>query len=126
MVKVPEEVRKTFEKQRVISIATADKNGRPNVVVVGMWFWADEETIVISDNYLNKTKMNLESNPQMALNGWAEGKSFQVKGRVEYQTSGPLYDRVRSMATSGQRQFPGKAAVVVHVEEVYRGAEKLA
>jgi len=126
MVKLSEEIRKTFEKQRVISLATADKGGRPNVVLVGMWFWADEETLVVADNFLHKTKANLLENPQIALNGWAAGKSYQLKGRVEFQTSGPLYERVHTMATSGQRPLPGKSAVVVHVEEAYKGAEKVA
>ncbi|MBM3291060.1 hypothetical protein FJY84_00080 [Candidatus Bathyarchaeota archaeon] len=80
MVKVPEEVRKTFEKQRVIPFATAAKNGIPNVALVGMWWWEDEETMVISDNYLNKTKNNFIENPVAALNGWADGKSYQIKG----------------------------------------------
>ncbi len=122
MVKVPEEIKKIFEKQRVIPIATADKKARPNVVLVGMWFWADDETLVISDNYLNKTKKNLEENPQIAINGWAEGKSYQIKGKVHFETSGPLAEKVKEIANRGERKFPGKAAVVVKIEEVFQGS----
>ncbi|MBN1682631.1 pyridoxamine 5'-phosphate oxidase family protein [Candidatus Bathyarchaeota archaeon] len=120
MVKVPEEIRKTFEKQRVIPFATASKNGIPNVALVGMWWWEDEETLVVVDNYLNKTKTNFMENPVAAFNGWADGKSYLVKGNVEYQTSGTLYEKVRIRATSGQRQFPGKAAVVIKITEVFQ------
>ena len=122
MVKVPEEIRNVFEKQRVIPIATADMKARPNVILVGMWFWADDETIVISDNYLNKTKKNIEENPQIALNGWADGKSYQIKGRAHFEASGPLAERVREIANRGERKYPGKAALVIKVEEVYRGS----
>lgn len=120
MVKVPEEVRKVFEKQRVIPFATATSTGIPNIALVGMWWWEDDETMVISDNYLNKTKNNFIENPVAALNGWVDGKSYQIKGVVEYQNSGPLYEKVRVRATSGQRQFPGKAAVVIKVTEVFQ------
>lgn len=74
--KVSEEVRKVFEKQRVIPFSTASKNGIPNVALVGMWWWEDDETLLVSDNYLNKTKNNFMENPIAALNGWADGKSY--------------------------------------------------
>ena len=103
-------------------MATADKKARPNVILVGVWYWADEETLVVSDNYLNKTKENLEEKPIVAFNGWADGKSYQIKCRVHWETSGPRYERIRKLATSGTRHFPGKAAVVCSVEEVYQGS----
>jgi hypothetical protein len=121
MVKVPPEVKAIFEKQRVIPMATADKSARPNVILVGMWYWADDETLIVSENYLNKTKANLLENPVVAFNGWADGKSYQIKCRVHWETSGPRYEQIRKMATSGTRQFPGKSAVVCAVEEVYQG-----
>ena len=122
MTKVSPEIMAVFEKQRVIPMATADKRGRPNVILVGMWYRADDETLVVSDNYLNKTKTNLEENPVVAFNGWADGKSYQIKCRVHWETSGPRYEQIRNMATSGTRQFPGKAAVVCAVEEVFQGS----
>jgi len=122
MVKVPAEIKAVFEKQRVIPMATADKHARPNVILVGMWYWADDETLVVSDNYLNKTKANLMENPIVAFNGWADGKSYQIKCRVHWETEGPRYEQIHKMATTGTRQFPGKAAVVCAVEEVYQGS----
>lgn len=119
MVKVTPEIKAVFEKQRVIPMATADKHALPNVILVGMWFWADDETLVVSDNYLNKTKSNLQENPVVAFNGYADGKSYQIKCRVHWESSGPL-NQIRSMATSGTRKFPGKAAVVCTVEDVFQ------
>jgi hypothetical protein len=49
-------------------------------------------------------------NPIVALNGWVDEKSFQVKGIVEYHTSGTLYEKGGDRAISGQRKFPGKVA----------------
>ena len=44
------------------------------------------------------------------------------KCRVHWETTGPRYEQIRKMATRGTRQFPGKAAVVCYVEEVYQGS----
>ena len=121
MVKVPDDIRAIFTKQRVIPMATADLSGYPNVVYVGMWYWSDEETLCISDNYMNKTMKNLMENPLVAFNGWADGKSYQIKCRVCIENSGPRFDEIRRLATTGQRQYPGKAAVFCKVEEVFQG-----
>jgi predicted pyridoxine 5'-phosphate oxidase superfamily flavin-nucleotide-binding protein len=81
MVSVPEEVKSVFDKQRVISMATADKVGVPNVILVRMWWWDDDETVCVVDNYLNKTRRNLLENPRVSFVAWDREarKSFQIK-----------------------------------------------
>ncbi|MCX6654843.1 MAG: hypothetical protein NTY03_06945 [Candidatus Bathyarchaeota archaeon] len=46
---------------------------------------------------------------------------YQIKCKVHWETSGPRYEQIRKMATSVTRQFPGKAAVVCVVEEIFQG-----
>jgi len=122
MVKVPDDVKRTFEKMRVIPIATADTTGKPNVVLVGMWWWEDEETLVVVNNYLKKTLANLEANPQVALVGRdsEERRCFQIKCSAEIQDEGPLYEKGHEMATGRERPLPGKAVVVLKVNEIYQ------
>ena len=69
MVKVPEDVRKTFEKNRIISMATADLTGKPNVILVGMWWWEDEETLVVVNNFLKKDAGQRGGEPSGRLRG---------------------------------------------------------
>lgn len=122
MVDVPEDMKVFLEKQRVISMATADPSGKQNVILVGMWWGEDDETLVVVDNFLNKTMRNLEANPRVAFVGWDRDArmSFQFKGRVEVQSEGPLYEKGYEKATNRERPLPGRAVVVVKVEEVYQ------
>lgn len=122
LVKVPEDVRKTFEKSRVIPMATADLTGKPNVILVGMWWWEDEETLVVVNNYLNKTLKNLKANPRVAFVGrdGENRKCFQIKCSADIQDEGPLYEKGREMATGRERAMPGKAVVVLKVDEIYQ------
>ena len=124
MVKVPEDVRSVFEKQRVISMATAGASGDPNVILVGMWWWEDEETLVVVDNYLNKTRRNLEGNPRVAFVGWDREarRSFQIKGSAEIRDDGALYEKGRRKARERERPLPGKAVVVCRIDEVYKAS----
>ena len=122
MVVVPEDVKKTFEKHRIIPMATADPSGKPNVILVGMWWWEDEETLVVVNNYLNKTLKNLETNPHVAFVGRDREKlkCYQIKCSAEIRDEGPLYEKGHEMATGRERPLPGKAVVVLKVEEVYQ------
>lgn len=124
MVKVPEEVRAVFEKQRIIPMATADASGKPNVVLVGMWWWADDENMVLVDNFLKKTRMNIEANPNVALVGWDREarKSYQIKCSAEIRTEGSLFEKGRKRAKEFERPLPGKAVVILKVEEVYQAS----
>ena len=124
MVRVPDEVRAVFEKQRVIPMATADPSGKPNVVLVGMWWWEDDETLVVVNNYLNKTLRNVEANPRVSFVAWDREarKSFQIKCGAEIRAEGPLYEKGRKRAHERERPLPGRSVVVLRVEEVYQAA----
>ncbi|MGZ7119177.1 MAG: pyridoxamine 5'-phosphate oxidase family protein, partial [Methanobacterium sp.] len=58
-----QEMMDAVEKDNVIFFATATEDGVPNVVPIGFARPLDEKTIMIVDNYMNKTRKNLEENP---------------------------------------------------------------
>ncbi len=119
MVKMPPEIRDVVAKQKPLPIATADKSGKPNVVFVTMWKLLDDETLMIVDNFFNKTRKNLEANPNMAIVAY-DGevkKSYQIKGTVDIETKGDRFTGAKEMADS--KKLPGKAAVIFHVKEIY-------
>ena len=121
MVKMPAEVQETINKQSPVPIATADADGNPNVVFVGFLRVVDDETIHIADNFFDKTAANLSENPRVSIvayDGEAK-KSFQVKGSIEVATNGPVYDDVKAWVHAKSKALPAKAAVIMHVEEIY-------
>ena len=119
MVKMPPEIKDIVAKQKPLPIATADKSGKPNVVFVTMWKILDDETILIVDNFFNKTRKNLETNPNMAVVAYDSElkKSYQLKGTVDIENRGDRYTSAKEMADA--KKLPGKAAVVFHIKEIY-------
>jgi hypothetical protein len=84
-----------------------------------MWKVLDDETILLVDNFFNKTRKNIEANPNMAIvayDGEAK-KSYQIKGTITIETSGARFDIAKGMADA--RKLPGKAAFVFNVKEIY-------
>jgi len=121
MVKMPADVRETLEKQKPVPIATASKDGIPNVVFVGMLKVLDDETIMIADNFFYKTAANLGENPQISILCYSSEtkKSFQIKGKVEVHTSGPVHEEMLKWVHGINPKLPGKSTVMVKVDKIY-------
>ncbi len=119
MVKMPSDIKDVVAKQKPLPIATADKSGKPNVVFVTMWKLLDDETLLIVDNFFNKTRKNLEANPNMAVVAYDgdSKKSYQLKGTVDIESKGSRFASAKEMADT--KKLPGKAAVVFHIKEIY-------
>ena len=98
-------------------------NETPNVVPVSMKQVVDDETIMVSDQYMNKTLANLKANPKAALSVWDEKGGFQVKGHVTYENEGPRYEavaaQVHEILSSMGYDYTSKGVCYLHVEEVY-------
>jgi predicted pyridoxine 5'-phosphate oxidase superfamily flavin-nucleotide-binding protein len=119
MVKMPPEVKDVVSKQKPLPFATADKSGKPNVNFVTMWKMLDDETILFVDNSYNKTRKNIDANPNVAIVAYDSEtkKAYQIKGTVETETKGDRYMIAREMADA--KKQAGKAAVIFHVKEIY-------
>jgi len=126
VVYVSEDIRETFKKQRIIPMATSSKDGVPNVIYVGMWWWEDDETLCVANNYLNKTLSNIHENQKVSFISWVreEGKSasYQIKCSAEEQLEGDLYQKMRKVATERERPLPGRSVIVCKVDAVYQGS----
>lgn len=124
MAKLPPEVVKLLEKVAPKSfcvLATSSKEGKPNVVpIIFVWPWGEEE-ILIADNFFLKTRANIEENPVASLTFWdpETKEGYQVKGRVQVHTSGPIFEEVVSRVRSIRPTLKTKAAIVIKVEEIY-------
>lgn len=124
MVKMSAEVKETLEKQKPIPVATASKSGVPNVIYVGLMKIVDDETLMIADNFFNKTAHNLEENPKVCVLCWDSGtkKSFQIKGDATVCKEGTDYDTMRSWVHGINDKYPAKGCVMVKITEIYNAS----
>jgi len=105
-------------------LTTVDENGTPNSIYATCVSKFDDETIVIADNYFDKTQKNIFTGSKgSVLFITDEDKAFQVKGTLEYHKDGEIFDDMKKWNPA---KHPGHAAVALKVEEVYSGSEKLA
>ncbi|MFW6109723.1 MAG: pyridoxamine 5'-phosphate oxidase family protein, partial [archaeon] len=88
MVKVNDKIREAFTVQRTIPMATVNQEGVPNVIYVGIWWWEDNETLCVVNNYLKKTLENINDNGWACFVCYGKNGSYQIKCRAEDLTEG--------------------------------------
>ena len=116
-------IQETFEKRKIVALATASRGGTPNVVPVGAKWIIDDETILISDQYMNKTLSNLKENPHAAVTFWDKIEGYQMKGTATYETSGRRFEeaakRVEKIGSSRNLSLKSKGVVIFKITEIY-------
>ena len=124
MAVLPERVRKAWDdRQRAVVLTTVNPQGMPNSIYVASVSIFDDETLVVADNYFNKTRENILSGSKGALLFLTKnGESYQIKGSLTYCREGEIFD---DMKRWNPTKHPGHAATALHVEEVYSGGERL-
>ncbi len=124
MMVLPEIVSKAWdEKEGPVIFSTVDEDGMPNAIYVTCVARYGEEMLVVADNFFDKTRKNIFSGSKGSmLFITSEGKSYQVKGSIEYHQTGAVFEDMKKWNPA---RHPGHAAVAIKIEEVYSGAEKL-
>lgn len=124
LVKLNEEMKSAFSKVKIFPVATASKDGIPNVVPMGFCQLMDDETIWISDNFMVKSLANLKENPNVAIYVWGPdtGGCFQIKGKTEIISSGEKFEKMRSIVHAAKPGLPAKTLIEVRISEVFQCA----
>lgn len=130
---IPETEHLEALKDNVSYLATSSKDGRPNVVPVGLVSSLDGKLVIV-DVYFNKTRKNLDVNEQVAVavTDFTRMTSFQFKGNGTIVTSGRFFDyglemirnKVEKIKSEGKKpHFPEnirpKGVLVIDVEEIH-------
>jgi len=83
----------------------------------------NEETIIIANNYFDKTFKNIENGCfGNFLFITDEKKPYQLKGKYEYLTEGPEFD---DMKTWNPSKHPGHGVAILTVENIYSGSTRI-
>jgi uncharacterized protein len=124
VAKLPEQVLAAWgDHEDPPVLATIGHDGLPNAIFATCVRVLDGETVVVANNYFDKTLRNIIAGSRGSLLFITkEKKSFQIKGAIEYYESGPFFDYMKSW---NPPERPGHGAAVLRVEEVYSGAERI-
>jgi len=119
MVKLTDEIKESLAVMKIVFLATSSKDGIPNVVPIGAFKLLDNETLLISDQYFQKTLQNMVENPVVALSWWGEKGGFQIKGPVTIHTDDEIFRQDVAWMKEVRPHLAAKSAVVMKIAEAY-------
>jgi len=121
---LPEKVSKAWDARKgPVIFSTVDADGVPNAIYATCVSKFDDDTVVIADNYFDKTRKNIVAGSRGSILFITdEDKAFQLKGTIEYHTEGAIFEDMKKWNPT---QHPGNAAAALRVEKVFSGAERL-
>ncbi|MBP2133270.1 putative pyridoxine 5'-phosphate oxidase superfamily flavin-nucleotide-binding protein [Methanomicrobium sp. W14] len=121
MVKVDEKIKDAFSKAKVIPLATASKDGVPNVAPMGAFYLKDEETLWILNNFMNKTAKNIGETKKAAVYLYGAGIKgcCQIKGDAHMEDSGEAYEEAKKMFLAKNPNLPAKSLLVIKITDVF-------
>ena len=114
MAKLSEEAKKAIAEFGAALVATASKDGKPNVSLKGSFRVLDDEHVIFADIASPRTMANLRENPQLSVMVFDPStcKGCRVWGKtVEILDSGSLFDTIST-------EFAPKGMKVNHIVKV--------
>jgi predicted pyridoxine 5'-phosphate oxidase superfamily flavin-nucleotide-binding protein len=113
MAKLPEEVKAMIAEIRPGIIATASKDGKPNVSAKGSFRVLDDDHVLFADINSPRTIANLKENAFVSalVVHPRTLKGCRIWGKGEILTSGPLFDQLN-------KEFNEKGLEVNHVVKI--------
>lgn len=121
MVSIPKHVQ-DFLPGKLAWVATASRDGMPNVTPKGSLKLLDEQHVLFADLFSLKTGRNLLENKNVAVTvaDPETGKGYQIKGTAEIINSGALFEEMSKQMKAVPKALPPVHHVVsITVEAVF-------
>lgn len=96
-------------------LATRDAAGLPNIVPIMSLEAVDRDTVIFREMMIWKTRRNLETDQRVAICVLSNDlRSWTIRGRfLEFQATGPLFERVAESESSRYNPYGGIRSVGV-------------
>jgi predicted pyridoxine 5'-phosphate oxidase superfamily flavin-nucleotide-binding protein len=120
MVKLTAEIKESLAATRLVYLSTASKAGVPNAVPIGAFKLLDDGTMLISDQFFNKTLANLKENPHAGITWWGEKGGFQIKGTTTIHTGDEIFREDAAWIKELKPNLVAKSAVVLKITDVFQ------
>ncbi len=114
MVEINKKIKNMIESNP-LALATVNSENKPHIIVVScvkIINW----NIIITDNYMRKTKENILINPNVSLVVWNNEQGFEIIGTARYYNSGKWLEFVKNLEEN--KGMPAKAAIIVKINKI--------
>jgi len=123
MAEMTKRMKDLFNRLPSVLLTTAAPDGMPNSVPIGSKKILDDNVILFSDQFMNKTLANMKANPKVAVTFWEGFEGYQLKGTVTIETKGARFEETAAWIEDlgNKIGFPmkSKGAIIMNIEAIY-------
>lgn len=121
MSKLNDEIKNIISQTKIFPVATASKKGEPNVVPIAFVKCYGEDSLLLADNFMEKSLANLEENPRMTISVWdlEKNQAYQIKGDVSIIKAGEVFENTVNWVKGVMPVLSPKSAILMKVTHVY-------
>lgn len=102
-------------EHKIVAFSTVTKEGRPHTIAAEINRVIDN-IIIITNNQMNVTPINLKGNSNVSILIWDNEKGFRIEGKAEYHESGEYFKLVKSLPEN--KDYKPKGAIVVKIKRI--------
>jgi predicted pyridoxine 5'-phosphate oxidase superfamily flavin-nucleotide-binding protein len=123
--RIDDKMKELLEEIPIWVLATADESGTPNAVPIRYHKILSDTRLMLIDNYMKKTLLNLKANPRVTISVWRAGDQsrksigYQFKGTAEVETRGVHFNEGRELVRKMNPKLIPKGVILVNVDSVY-------
>lgn len=119
MATMNNEMKTLLEETDIWVLATSDSNGIPNAVPVLFTKLMENNHLMLVDNFMKKTVVNIAKNPNVSVSVWKDLTGYQFKGKAKIETSGPNYETGKKVVQAKEPKLTAKGVILVEVDSIY-------
>ncbi|MDD4801918.1 MAG: pyridoxamine 5'-phosphate oxidase family protein [Syntrophomonas sp.] len=119
MAQLNDDVKKVLQNAEMWVLATADQSGVPNAVPINFVKVLSDSQIMLVNNAMKKTIVNIKNNPNVAVTVWHEHEGYQIKGKAIIQTDGANFEDGVALVKKEKPFLDPQGVVIVNISEIY-------
>jgi len=116
-MKIDEKLKKLIEKN-VLTLSTVNSAQCPHSICVMFAKVINDNKILITDNYMQKTKENIFKNKNVVLSIFSDGEGIELIGNAKYFSSGEFVEKLKEIPEN--KECPCKGAILITVESIVK------
>lgn len=117
IIEMDNKLKKLIE-ENILGLATITPEKRPYIIAV-QYVKVKDGKLVITDNYMKTTPMNIKLNPNVCLAFWdSKNEGYRIEGLAEYWIDGEYLQFVKSLKEN--KNEPCKGAITVTISKIQK------
>lgn len=116
---IPQDIQNFFDSIPFMAFGTCDRDGIPNVSVIGSKKIVKNNKIWIIDTFFDKTKENILTNESVSISFWKGIIGYQIKGKAQYLDSGETFESAKNWILEFKPKKIVKGLVIVNITDIF-------